>query len=224
MQDKHRPCQDGMFFRHNVQNLVDPSLGRAQRWTRHEGTSVQQYACNCTESRHDKTKMCDLVTRREFSCLQDFLDLCSIVLQYKTKHSRGNVIKHALTFLISEYNWLHFTTTEGRGNVHANTAASINTKKNGLHPTTDSALRPIVLMVVNILHSSTNGTDGCCAFIKNMDVDSRCPEVGRKNDAHQPRYMRERATKAAFATRKDTSASKTKNLLDKAAGRIIEIF
>ena len=93
MQDKHRPCQDGMFFRHNVQNLVDPSLGRAQRWTRHEGTSVQQYACNCTESRHDKTKMCDLVTRREFSCLQDFLDLCSIVLQYKTKHSRGNVIK-----------------------------------------------------------------------------------------------------------------------------------
>ena len=58
-------------FRHNVQNKNDPSLSRAQRWIRHEGTSVQQYAGNYTESCHDKTKMCDLVTRREFSCLQE---------------------------------------------------------------------------------------------------------------------------------------------------------
>ena len=104
-----------------------------------------------------------------------------MTLQYKIKHSRGDVIKkHALTFLISEYNWLHFTTSEGRGNVHANTAASINTKKTGLHPTTDSAHRPMVLLVVNIFHSSTNGTDCCCAITINIEVDSRCHEAGRK--------------------------------------------
>ena len=112
----------------------------------------------------------------------DFLDLCSTVLQYKTKHSRGNdQKKHALTFLlISEYNWLHFTTTEGRGNVHANTAASINTKKTGLHPTTDSALRPTVLMVVNIFHSSTNGSDCCCAIIINREARFQMSRSGPK--------------------------------------------
>ena len=39
-------------------------------------------------------------------------------------------------------------------------------KKTSLHPTTDSADRPIVLMVVNIFHSSNNGTDSCSG-IKN---------------------------------------------------------
>ena len=97
----------------------------------------------------------------------DFLDLCSNVLQDKARDSRGNITKHALTFLISEYNWSCFTTAEGRGNVHANTAASIDTeqhwfaldnrfrssRKTGLHPTTDSAPRPTVPMVANFFNS-----------------------------------------------------------------------
>ena len=79
--DKHRPCQDGMFsVRHDVQNK-NPSLSCAQRWMRHEGTSVQQYACNYTRKlSQQKTKLCDLVTRREFSCLQEISKLSRSVL------------------------------------------------------------------------------------------------------------------------------------------------
>ena len=164
MRDKHRPCKDGMFSETTSKNK-NPSLNRAQRWMRHEGTSVHQHACNYTESCHDKNKCVTLspdVNSPVCKRSPDFLDLCSTVLQYKTKHSRGNIIKkHALSFLMSEYNWLSFTTTEGRGNAHADIAASINTKKTCLHPTTDSALRPIVQIVVSTVHSSTNGSD-CC--------------------------------------------------------------
>ena len=85
------------------------------------------------------------------------------------------------TQLVSSYvDRLYFTSTQGRRHVHVNTAASINTEKTCSHPTTDSALRPTVLMVVNIFHSSTNGPDGCCTNIINLEVGSRCPEVGRR--------------------------------------------
>ena len=150
MQDKHRPCQDGMIS--DTASKQEESL--LQPCAEIE-TSVQQYACNYIESCHDKTKMCDLVTRREFYCLQEISKLSGSVLDCLAVQNQAfawwRQKKHALTFLISEYNWLHFTTTEGRGNVHANTAASTSTKKTCLHPTADSALQPIVLMVVNIL-------------------------------------------------------------------------
>ena len=161
---------------------------------------MQQYACNYTESCHDKNKRCVTLSPDVNSpvCKRslDFVDLCSTVLQYKTKHSR--------------------TTKEGRGNVH--------TEKTCLHPTTDSALRLIILKVVNIFHSSTNGSDRCCTNITNIEINSRCPEVGRqrrpsttatlgrKRRPPTPVHLREResATRAAFATRKDTSAPKLK--------------
>ena len=89
MQDKHRPCQDGMFSDTASKRKIVPTLSRAQRWM-----SVQQYACNYTESCHNKqgcVTMNSSVRKRSL----DFLDLCSTVLQdkNKTRVSRGNVIK-----------------------------------------------------------------------------------------------------------------------------------
>ena len=149
-----RPCKTNTdrakmeCFRHNVRKN-DPSLSRAQRWMRHEGTSVQQYACNYTVKAVTK-KRC---VTPEFSCLQEISRLSRSVLNclavQKPKHSRGNIIKkHALTFLISELNWLYFTTREGRGNVHAKTAASINAEKNWF-------------AADNRFRSTTDSSDGC---------------------------------------------------------------
>ena len=64
--------------------------------------------------------------------------------------------------------------------MHASIAASINTKKICLHPTADFDVQPVVLMVVNIFHSSTKCSDCCCINIMNVEIGSRCPEVGRK--------------------------------------------
>ena len=107
--------------------------------------------------------------------------------------------------------------------MHANTAASINTKKTGLHPTTDSALRPIVLMVINILHSSTNGTDCCCAILINIEIDSKCPEVARKRRPPTTVHVRERESdKGSVRNTQRHQCFKNRNLPDKAAGRFIE--
>ena len=74
-------------FRHSVQKK-DPSLSRAQRWM-----SVQQYACNYTESCHGQTRMCD----QEFICLQEISGLSRSVLnclaRHKTRDSRRNIMK-----------------------------------------------------------------------------------------------------------------------------------
>ena len=94
--------------------------------------------------------------------------------------------------------------------MHANTSTS--TEKTCLRPTTDSGLRPIILMVVSIFHPSTNGSDRCCTNIINVEINSRCPEVGRKRRPPTAVHVRERETRAAFATRKDTSASKKKKI------------
>ena len=89
MQDKHRPCQDGLFSDTASQRKIMSTLSRAQRWMRHEGTSVQQYAGNYTESCHNKTKMCDLVTRREFSCLQESSKLSRSVLNGLSEQNKA---------------------------------------------------------------------------------------------------------------------------------------
>ena len=80
VQDKHRPCQDGNVFSHTAsRRKIIPTLSRAQRWM-----SVQQYACNDTESCHDKQRC---VTMNSSVCTRslDFLDLCSTVLRDKNK-------------------------------------------------------------------------------------------------------------------------------------------
>ena len=128
--------------------------------------------------------------------------------------------KNALTFLISKYNWLHFTRTEGRGNVHARTAASINTKT-ALHPTTDSALRLIILMVVNIFHSSTMAL---IVAVPSIQTWKLIPDVQKwaENDAHQTRYSERERQGQRSQHAKTPVLQKMKNLPDKAAGRIIE--
>ena len=212
MQDKHRPCQDGMFS-DTTSNRMIPPLAVCR-----DGWDTKEQACNGTHA--TTLKAVTTKTKNVWPCHPTWIllsardlwtfEICA-QLSCSTKQSIRVVTskkkKHSPTFLISEYNWLCFITTEGRGNVHADTAASIYTEKTCLHPTTDSALRPIILMVVSMFHSSKNGSDRCCT---NMIS-------GPKTTPIQPRSTWGRATRAAFAAREDTSASKKK-----AAGRIIE--
>ena len=148
-------------FRHTVQNKTNPSLSRAQRWMRHEGTCVQQYACNYTESCHDKNKNVWSPDVNSPVCKRspDFLDLCSTVSQYKTKHLRGNVTKtrsdisHLRVQLVAFHN-------NRRTRERARQCSSI-------HQNEENLFAPD-----NRFRSSTNGIDCCCAIIRNLEIDS----------------------------------------------------
>ena len=86
MQDKHRPCQDGMFSDTTSKRKTMHPLSRAQRWMKHEGTNVH--------STHATSLKADC----EFSCLQEISRHSRSVLnclarQKQTRDSRGNIIK-----------------------------------------------------------------------------------------------------------------------------------
>ena len=87
MQDKHRPCQDGMFFRHSVQK----ERSHPEPFAEMDERARERMQLHCTLSR--QTKMCD----HEFICLQEISKLSRSVLnclaRQKTKDSRGNIIK-----------------------------------------------------------------------------------------------------------------------------------
>ena len=85
--------------------------------------------------------MCDFVTRREFSEISKFLSsVLKLSCSTKTKHSRGIIIKkHALTFLISEYNWLYSQQQKYVGTCTLIQQHPSTRRKTDLHPTTDSA-------------------------------------------------------------------------------------
>ena len=168
MQDKHRPCQHGMFFRHNVQNKNDPSLSRAQRWMRREGTCVHQYACNYTESCHKKcVTLSPDVNSPVCKRSPDFLDLCPTVLQYKTKHSRGNIIKTR-----SDISHLRVQLVAFHNNRRTWERAR---QYSSIHQHGENLFAPD-----NRFRSSTDGSDCCCTDMINIDIPSRCPEVGRQ--------------------------------------------
>ena len=165
-----------------------------------------------------KTNLCDLVTRREFSCLQEIPRLSISVLNCLAAKKKSirlvTSYKNALTFLISEHNWLHFATTEGRGNEHANTAASINTKKTCLHPTTDSALRPIVLIVavrmsnIEIVQMFRSGPK--TALIHDSNTGPKTIPTNHGTCERKRQGQRSQHAK--------TPVLQNKNILDKAAG------
>ena len=137
MQDKHRPCQDGMFSDTAPKRNIMPTLSRAQRWM-----SVQQYVCNYTESCHDKQRC---VTMNSSVCKSslDFLDLCSTVLQDKTRHPRGDLIK-------TRSDVSHLRVQKDVGTCTFIQQYPLIRRKTDLHSTTDCAPQLKVLMVAKL--------------------------------------------------------------------------
>ena len=144
--------------------------------------------------------------------LQTFQICAQLSCSTKTKHSRGNIIntRSDISHLRDLREQLVVFHNKRKTWERARYYSSIHQHGGKLvHPTTSSAPRPIVLMVVNIFKSSTNGSDCCCTNMIDIEINSRCPEVGRKRRPQTTHGTRERQRqRAAFATRKDTSASK----------------
>ena len=81
MQDKQPTVPRWSVFTQNSMCTSEqkPSLSHAQRWMRQEGTSAQQRAAmHNAITLKTVTKMCDICTKRAFSCLQEISRLFQI--------------------------------------------------------------------------------------------------------------------------------------------------
>ena len=187
------------------------TLSRAQRWMRHEGTSVQQYACNYNESCHDKQRC---VTMNSSVCKRslDFLDLCSTVLQdkNKTRDSRCDIIKTRSD--VSHFRGQLVVFHDDR-RTWERAAVSIDTEKDWF-------------ALDNRCRSSTDSSDGCqivaVPITIDIEINSRCPKLGRKRRPPTTVHVRHKATRNSVHHTQRHQFVKNENLPDKAAGRIIE--